>query len=106
MTEVLSMVFVFLLISAVSFAFMYLALKRKGCIWAIIATVLFTVNTTYANTIPFVTDSSGAIIGNSANIVLSGFSFLFVFMCLLLSVYYGFHAFKGRMDEGTRGREY
>ena len=63
--------------------------------WIELATVLFLTNAVFSGTIPFSTDSTGAVIGTSANTILIGFNLLFGLMALGFSVLYGIWAFKG-----------
>jgi len=99
MSVVLSMTFVAMFLLLVGIGFMAVSIKRSAFLWSLLATVIFSVNIVYSGTIPFQTDSTGAVIGNAANVVLSGVNLLFCLVSLAFTIYYGIWAFRGTRDE-------
>ena len=68
---------------AVGMGSLYLGYKREAVAWYFIAMVVFAVSGIYSMTIPFVTNSSGQVLGSPTNIVLSGISWIFLTIALL-----------------------
>ena len=95
MSEVLSMVAIDLFIMIIGFVMLYISFKRSAVVWSIIAAIPFGTNILYSGTIPFQTDASGAVIGTSANYLLTGINLLFCFLSLAFAVYYAFLVLKG-----------
>ncbi|RKZ28633.1 hypothetical protein DRQ26_00670 [bacterium] len=87
-----TLVYIFLML--IGFGFLYFSFKRKQAIaYPFLATVIFSATILYGGSIPFQVDNNGAVIGTSANVVLTGVSLLFTFIALIFALKKGFELF-------------
>jgi len=67
--------------------FLYLSKKRETALgYPIVSAAIFVGNTLYSATIPFATNSSGEVIGTSANIALISINFIFFAIAVFVSI--------------------
>jgi len=78
----------------VGFTCLYLGFKRDAILWYIIAAIIFLVTSLYGMTIPFNVDSSGQVIGTSANYMITGLSLIFFVISFLFALKYAFYILK------------
>lgn len=88
--DTVSMVYVAIFAMLVGFVSLFIALKRDGLMWSVLATVVFLSNVLYSSGIPFEVNAVGQLVGTSANFILIGISLIFTFISLFLSFKFGF----------------
>jgi hypothetical protein len=94
MTMVLAETLLCFLILLVGVICLYVSFQRKeAIIWPFLSVVLFLVGTLYSYSIPFSVNASGAVIGTSTNVVLSGVNLMFAFLSLLWTINIAFRMF-------------
>lgn len=88
--DTVSMVYVAIFAMLIGFVSLFIALKRDGLMWSVLATVVFLSNVLYSSGIPFEVNAVGQLVGTSANFILIGISLIFTFISLFLSFKFGF----------------